>query len=534
MFPINFPANDTVPVDPEIWEVCAGRAFKLPEVDTDVYYFPEGHAEQCDLPQAVASFFRPMVPCCVQNVRYLADRVIDDLFAAIFLQPTGSHFRGATSASSQVGFGGDLTLSIGAQREGSHIAWDTKVLTQSDVGNGNRFSVPKRCAMSIFPPLKLEEDPPVQILTISDVQAGINWEFRYVYQGGQYWLTSTGWKTFCDYKRLVAGDTVVLMKDKITGKLYIGIRRLPRGGAESNRSRPLHLGAAGGGTGDSQRFVVEAAKYAAQGLPFEVVLYPKNGFTDFVVKADLVDMALSLRWAVGMRVKKNVAAGDCSMPRWIFGRVSMVMIPWEGGQWRGSPWKMLEITWDQLGPQLPHNVERQSPWQLEHVEETSLAPIVHPRNNQPLIHWTHSPKAQGEPWSAPHTQLASMQGARHSSDVSDLIGGDTYQMQSDEMSDMSLLKSRITEVNPGRHQLVNLSSESHSSLRSYGPEVGNSLPHDGDINSIKLFGKIINVQNPVEKVQPDDDAAHCLETDSSKGDKEAEGVDKLNHHTSKE
>ncbi|CAM8977548.1 unnamed protein product [Rhodiola kirilowii] len=530
MFPINFPANDTVPVDPEIWDiVCAGRDFKLPEVDTDVYYFPEGHAEQWDdFPQAVASFFRPMVPCRVLNVRYLADRVIDDLFAAIFLRPTGSHFRGATpAASSQVGFGGDLTPSIGAQREGSHIAWDTKVLTQSDVGNGNRFSVPKRCAMSIFPPLKLEEDPPVQILTISDVQAaGMNREFRHIYQGGQHWLT-TGWTTFCEYKRLVAGDTVVLMKDKLTGKLYIGIRRLPRGGAESNRRRPLHL-EAGGGTGDSQRFVAEAARYAAQGMPFEVFLYPKNGFRDFVVKADLVDMALSLRWAVGMRVKKNVAAGDCSMPQWISGRVSMVMIPQEGGQWRGSPWKMLQITWDQ--PQLPQNVERLSPWQVEYLDDGASPLPIHPlifpgdhRFSQPLARRNrepHSPMPQGEPWSAPHTHLASMQGARHSSDVSDLtIGGDTaYQMQSDETSDMSLLMSRIAEVNPGSHQFVNLSTESHSSLRSYGPEVGNSLPHDGN-KTVKLFGKIINVQNPVEK-QPDD-AAHCLETDSSKGDKEA-------------
>uniref|UniRef100_A0A7N0V8V9 Auxin response factor n=1 Tax=Kalanchoe fedtschenkoi TaxID=63787 RepID=A0A7N0V8V9_KALFE len=549
MFPINFPAANTVQIDPDLWKACAGANFKVPSVDDNVYYFAEGHAEQCDSPPPVAEFAFPIIPCRVLHVRFFADRMTDEVFASVLLQPVGCEFRGALPAS-----GSALGAQVG--REGSRIDSYTKILTQSDANNGGGFSAPRHCAESIFPALNYQEDPPVQNLTITDVQGG-DWIFRHIFRGTpKRHLLTTGWSKFVNNKMLVAGDAVIFMRDNLTGKLYIGIRR--HSGRNENRSL---LSGAGQGTGEdvdeglwragsrgvSARFVKEAAMHAGRGSHFEVILYPRIGSPDFVVNANVVDRALSWRWAVGMGVKMTVATEDSSQSMLLQGHVSVVMNVLERGQWRGSPWKMLQVTW--VDPEHRQNVERVSPWQVEYVEHTApLQPIHNPielrdphvqplttRNREPLLimgQEPHSTKAQGDQRTRnfinPDIHLASMQGARHLSDVCDLIGGDTHQTQSEDMfsrSDMSLFRSRITDVNFRGHQLSNFPAERHNSMRSFGTEVGNTLPNGGT-NSIQLFGKIIYVKNPIEN-QPDD--APCLEFDSSKGDNEAEGMENQSH-----
>ncbi|CAM8914288.1 unnamed protein product [Rhodiola kirilowii] len=553
MFPINFPASQTVAVDSALWKACAGTNVKVPEGGTIVYYFPEGHAEQFDSPPAFAPLVWPVFPCRVLNVRYLADRVSDEVFAAVLLEPVGSDFRGADPVPRSVVFGG--RLSTGVERERSRIDSYLKVLTQSDANNGGGFSVPRQCAESIFPALNYEEDPPVQNLSIADVQ-GVDWVFRHIFRGTpKRHLLTTGWSKFVNHKKLIAGDTVVFMRNNLTGRLYIAIRRLDRSSYKWVGRRSLHMGVSGGAeeeidewscsTGNrkvSARFVEEAAMHAAQRKLFEVILYPRNGLPDFVVNADVVDRALSLRWAVGMPVKMPVASDDdSSRSTWLRGQVSLVTNSLESGQWRGSPWKMLQVTW--VEPEHLQNVERASPWQVEYAGPTTPLQPIHPPNEliepryfQPLIAGNREPHfmiGQGDPRSGlpdstlfnSNTHLASMQGARHLSDVSDLIGGDTHQIGMEDMfqrSELSLFRSRITEVNPVGHQSTNVSAESHSSLRSFGTDVGNLPEPHRSISSIQLFGKLIYVNNPVECQSGD---AGCLETNSSKGDNDADDVD---------
>lgn len=176
------------------------------------------------------------------------------------------------------------------------------------------------------------------------------------------------------------------------------------------------------------------------------------------------------------------------------------------------------------------NVERVSPWQVEYAEP---APLIHPPSElrephyfQPLVGRDIEPHPmikQGDPWSKPlnltlfnlNTHLASMQGARQSSDVSALIGGDTYQIHSEDTfqrCELSLFRSRIMQVNTGGHLSSNFSPESHSSLRSFGTEIGNLPTPHGCVSSIQLFGKLIYVNIPAECQSAD---AGCVETDSS-------------------
>lgn len=92
----------------------------------------------------------------------------------------------------------------------------------------------------------------------------------------------------------------------------------------------------------SAKSVAEAAELAAKNMPFEVVYYPKAAWSDFVVKAEVVDEAMSVVWSPGMRVKMAVEADDSSRMTWFQGVVSSVAVP-DVGPWKGSPWRMLQV-----------------------------------------------------------------------------------------------------------------------------------------------------------------------------------------------
>ena len=56
------------------------------------------------------------------------------------------------------------------------------MLTQSNANNGGGFSVPRFCALSIFPQLDYNFDPPVQFVSAKDVH-GVESTFCYIYWG---------------------------------------------------------------------------------------------------------------------------------------------------------------------------------------------------------------------------------------------------------------------------------------------------------------------------------------------------------------
>lgn len=92
----------------------------------------------------------------------------------------------------------------------------------------------------------------------------------------------------------------------------------------------------------SPEAVVEAAEAAVQGKPFEVVYYPSAGWSEFVVKAEIVEVAMTVPWSPGMRVKMAVETEDSARMSWFQGTVASVSVP-ESGDWRGSPWRMLQV-----------------------------------------------------------------------------------------------------------------------------------------------------------------------------------------------
>ncbi|CAM6105356.1 unnamed protein product [Calypogeia fissa] len=406
-------------LDPQLWHACAGGMVQLPPVGAKVIYFPQGHGEQAATPPEFPRILGPTgtIPCKVISVNYLADTETDEVYARIRLQPLPPEPAQSHSDSS---FEADAPASPPQEKPASFA----KTLTQSDANNGGGFSVPRYCAETIFPPLDYTIDPPVQTVLAKDVH-GERWKFRHIYRGTpRRHLLTTGWSTFVNQKKLVAGDAIVFLRTA-SGELCVGVRRSMRGnggsdsstwsaGSSASHHRPNRwevkgtesfsdffggdsgsssvvssgtiaatrgpgssnsgpgIGMSGPSTSSSfarnrarvtAQSVLEAASLAANGQPFEVVYYPRASTAEFCVKAQAVKAALDQQWYAGMRFKMAFETEDSSRISWFMGTIAAVQ-PCDP-LWSKSPWRVLQVNWDE--PDLLQGVSRVSPWQVEVV-----------------------------------------------------------------------------------------------------------------------------------------------------------------------
>ncbi|GKV01225.1 hypothetical protein SLEP1_g13792 [Rubroshorea leprosula] len=387
-------------LDPQLWHACAGSMVQIPAVNSKVFYFPQGHAEHCL--SAVDFSSSPPIPGIIFSrvaaVKFLADTETDEVYAKITLVPL---------PSSELDLEDDVVLGSGHGSDNAEKpASFAKTLTQSDANNGGGFSVPRYCAETIFPRLDYTADPPVQTVIAKDVHGEI-WKFRHIYRGTpRRHLLTTGWSTFVNQKKLVAGDSIVFLRAE-NGELCVGIRRAKRGignGPEcgtpgwnsghgsGNCANPYgsfsaflreedckimrngNLGCAGNSRAKGKvrpEAVLEAVALAAKGQPFEVVYYPRACTPEFCIKASAVRAAMKINWCSGMRFKMPFETEDSSRISWFMGTVSSVQVA-DPIRWPNSPWRLLQVSWDE--PDLLQNVKRVSPWLVELV---SNMPVIH-------------------------------------------------------------------------------------------------------------------------------------------------------------
>ncbi|XP_076884173.1 auxin response factor 18-like [Bidens hawaiensis] len=381
-------------LDSQLWHACAGSMIQMPPVNSKVYYFPQGHAEHASgnvdfRDRSGLSRVPAWVPCRVAAVKFMADVDTDEVYAKIRLVPVSGS--GEFSSFDDEDSGSRAGTDSGPAKPSSFA----KTLTQSDVNNGGGFSVPRYCAETIFPRLDYSADPPVQTILAKDVHSD-TWKFRHIYRGTpRRHLLTTGWSTFVNHKKLVAGDSIVFLRAE-NGDLCVGIRRAKRGiggGPETssgwnpaggNCSVPyggyssLIRNGDGGGGGDSfgkvkveADSVIQAVKQATSGQPFEVEFYPRASTPEFCVKASLVKNAMQIRWSPGMRFKMPFETEDSSRISWFMGTITSVQVA-DPIRWPDSPWRLLQVTWDE--PDLLQNVKRVNPWLVELV---STMPAIH-------------------------------------------------------------------------------------------------------------------------------------------------------------
>uniref|UniRef100_A0A0D9W780 Auxin response factor n=1 Tax=Leersia perrieri TaxID=77586 RepID=A0A0D9W780_9ORYZ len=376
-------------VGSQLWAACAGSMSSVPPVGAAVYYFPQGHAEQASAGVASdllsAARVPPLVPCRVVAVRFMADAETDEVFARIRLAPLRPG-----DAVVDVGEAAAAAAEAEARQEeegggrATKPASFAKTLTQSDANNGGGFSVPRFCAETIFPELDYSTEPPVQFVYAKDVH-GEEWRFRHIYRGTpRRHLLTTGWSAFVNQKKLLAGDSIVFMRDE-AGNVHVGIRRAKRGFGDDGEGlsslpgwglmRPNASACGGNGAAKGGKVppenVLAAARMAASGQPFEVLYYPRASTPEFCVRASAVTTAMSVHWCPGMRFKMAFETEDSSRISWFMGTVAGVH-PADPIRWPQSPWRLLQVTWDE--PELLQNVKRVCPWLVELV---SSMPNLH-------------------------------------------------------------------------------------------------------------------------------------------------------------
>lgn len=356
-------------LDSQLWHACAGGMVQMPPVNSRVFYFPQGHAEHACGPVDFRSCRRipPYILCRVSAIKFMADPETDEVYAKIKLVPVSNN---------EPDFDNDDGIHSNETQD--KPASFAKTLTQSDANNGGGFSVPRYCAETIFPRLDYSADPPVQTILAKDVH-GETWKFRHIYRGTpRRHLLTTGWSTFVNHKKLVAGDSIVFLRAE-NGDLCVGIRRAKRGigggpevtsGWNGNCVTPyggfsaflreddnkLMRNGIGNVNGPSSNngnnlmakgkvrpeSVIEAATLAANRQPFEVVYYPRASTPEFCVKASMVKAALQIRWCSGMRFKMAFETEDSSRISWFMGTISSVQVS-DPLYWPDSPWRLLQV-----------------------------------------------------------------------------------------------------------------------------------------------------------------------------------------------
>ncbi|CAN7035036.1 unnamed protein product [Brassica rapa subsp. trilocularis] len=339
------------PINSQLWHACAGPLVSLPPVGSLVVYFPQGHSEQVAASMQKQTDFIPNYPnlpskliCLLHSVTLHADTETDEVYAQMTLQPVNKYDREALLAS-------DMGLKLNRQP----TEFFCKTLTASDTSTHGGFSVPRRAAEKIFPPLDFSMQPPAQEIVAKDLH-DTTWTFRHIYRGQpKRHLLTTGWSVFVSTKRLIAGDSVLFVRDE-KSQLTLGIRRAnrqtPTLSSSVISSDSMHIG------------ILAAAAHAnANNSPFTIFFNPRASPSEFVVPLAKYNKALYAQVSLGMRFRMMFETEDCGVRRYM-GTVTGVS-DLDPVRWKGSQWRNLQVGWDESTA--GDRPSRVSIWEIEPV-----------------------------------------------------------------------------------------------------------------------------------------------------------------------
>ncbi|CAN1761896.1 Auxin response factor 5, partial [Linum perenne] len=341
-------------INVELWQACAGPLVYLPSAGTHVVYFPQGHSEQVaasmkkDVDAQIPNY--PDLPskllCLLHNITLHADPETDEVYAQMTLQPVPSYDKEALLRS-------DLALKSNKPQP----EFFCKTLTASDTSTHGGFSVPRRAAEKIFPPLDFSMQPPAQELVARDLHDNV-WTFRHIYRGQpKRHLLTTGWSLFVSGKRLIAGDSVLFIRDE-KQQLLLGIRRANRQPTNLSSSvlssDSMHIG-----------ILAAAAHAAANNSPFSVFFNPRASPSEFVVPlAKYYKAVYSNQVSLGMRFRMMFEIEESGTRRYM-GTITGIS-DLDPMRWKSSQWRNLQVVgWDESTA--GERRSRVSVWEIEPV-----------------------------------------------------------------------------------------------------------------------------------------------------------------------
>nr|QGJ03862.1 ARF6.1 [Eucommia ulmoides] len=344
----------------ELWHACAGPLVCLPAVGSRVVYFPQGHSEQVaastnkevDLHIPNYSCLPPQLICQLHNVTMHADVETDEVYAQMTLQPL----------SPQEQKEAFLPVDLGASSK-QPTNYFCKTLTASDTSTHGGFSVPRRAAEKVFPPLDFSQQPPAQELIARDLHDN-EWKFKHIFRGQpKRHLLTTGWSVFVSAKRLIAGDSVLFIWNE-KNQLFLGIRRAnrPQTVMPSSvlSSDSMHLG-----------LLAAAAHAAATNSRFTIFYNPRASPTEFVIPlAKYVKAVYHTRVSVGMRFRMLFETEESSVRRYM-GTITGIS-DLDPVRWPNSYWRSVKVGWDEstAGERQP----RVSLWEIEPLTTFPMYP----------------------------------------------------------------------------------------------------------------------------------------------------------------
>uniref|UniRef100_A0A453SLC0 Auxin response factor n=1 Tax=Aegilops tauschii subsp. strangulata TaxID=200361 RepID=A0A453SLC0_AEGTS len=307
-------------INSDLWHACAGPLVQLPPAGSLVVYFPQGHSEQADLET-------------------------DEVYAQMTLQPVTSYGKEALQLS-------ELALKQARPQN----EFFCKTLTASDTSTHGGFSVPRRAAEKIFPPLDFSMQPPAQEIQARDLHDNV-WTFRHIYRGQpKRHLLTTGWSLFVSGKRLFAGDSVIFVRDE-RQQLLLGIRRANRQPTNISSSvlssDSMHIG-----------ILAAAAHAAANNSPFTIFYNPRASPTEFVIPFAKYQKAVyGNQLSLGMRFRMMFETEELGTRRYM-GTITGIN-DLDPVRWKNSQWRNLQVGWDESAAGERRN--RVSIWEIEPV-----------------------------------------------------------------------------------------------------------------------------------------------------------------------
>ncbi|KAJ0017493.1 hypothetical protein Pint_10970 [Pistacia integerrima] len=352
----------------ELWHACAGPLVSLPAVGSRVVYFPQGHSEQVaastnkEVDAHIPNYpsLPPQLICQLHNVTMHADIETDEVYAQMTLQPLSPQEQKETYLPAELG---------NSSKQPTN--YFCKTLTASDTSTHGGFSVPRRAAEKVFPPLDFSQQPPAQELIARDLHDN-EWKFRHIFRGQpKRHLLTTGWSVFVSAKRLVAGDSVLFIWNE-KNQLLLGIRRANRPPtvmpSSVLSSDSMHLG-----------LLAAAAHAAATNSRFTIFYNPRFDFvaspSEFVIPlAKYVKAVYHTRVSVGMRFRMLFETEESSVRRYM-GTITGIS-DLDPAKWPNSHWRSVKVGWDEstAGERQP----RVSLWEIEPLTTFPMYPSPFP------------------------------------------------------------------------------------------------------------------------------------------------------------
>eukprot|EP00252_Welwitschia_mirabilis_P016041 TRINITY_DN354_c0_g2_i2.p1 TRINITY_DN354_c0_g2~~TRINITY_DN354_c0_g2_i2.p1 ORF type:complete len:941 (+),score=186.70 TRINITY_DN354_c0_g2_i2:656-3478(+) len=367
------PEGENRCLNSELWHACAGPLVSLPPVGSKVVYFPQGHSEQVaastnkEIDAEIPNYpnLPPQLICRLHNVTMHAEVETDEVYAQMTLQPLNAQQQKESFLESDMG--------LPSKQPTNYFC---KTLTASDTSTHGGFSVPRRAAEKVFPPLDFTQTPPAQELIARDLHDN-EWKFRHIFRGQpKRHLLTTGWSVFVSAKRLVAGDSVLFIWNE-KGQLLLGIRRSNRPQAVMPSSvlssDSMHIG-----------LLAAAAHAAATNTRFNVFYNPRASPSEFVIPlAKYLKAVYHTRVSVGMRFRMLFETEESSVRRYM-GTITGIG-DLDPVRWPNSHWRSVKVGWDEsTAGERQHRV---SLWEIEPLTTFPMYPSPYPlRLKRP---WPH-------------------------------------------------------------------------------------------------------------------------------------------------